>query len=356
MEKLNLKFIVKERKNTMGKNEVLEINQIKLDGALTILNLNAKMESLESLVVQELEKAEYNSIVTMDNFKVMKESSLYLGKVAKDISDFRIAKVKEETQDIKIFEDSLKKFTSMFKSKQDEIKKGLDVFEEETRKQVKAVCIAYFDDYSLEVGLSDEFKNVNLEDMTQTGFMTASGAISKKGKEEVEKRVQVQLNLQNKVQNRLMMLENECLKAGIEPLTKQHIQGFLFADDNTYINNLNMLIDSELKRAEQIKAKQEQELRQKIEAENNKPKEEVLQDKEEVTPFDEPKASITIKEEQKIEKVEAKVIPVDSDGKVMKTLSCSIRVPVNATDEQVINGVINMIKGDRFPVENIKVM
>ena len=333
----------------MSKNEVLEINQIKLDGTLTILNLNAKMESLESLVVQELEKAEYNSIVTMDNFKVMKESSLFLGKVAKDISDFRIAKVKEETQDIKIFEDSLKRFTSMFKSKQDEIKQGLDVFEEETRKQVKAVCIAYFDDYSLEVGLSDEFKNVNLEDMTQTGFMTASGAISKKGKEEVEKRVQVQLNLQNKVQNRLMMLENECLKAGIEPLTKQHIQGFLFADDNTYINNLNMLIDSELKRAEQIKAKHEQELREKIEAENDKPK-------EEVTPFDEPKASITIKEEQKIEKVEAKVIPVDSDGKVMKTLSCSIRVPVNATDEQVINAVINMIKGDKFPIENIKVM
>lgn len=339
----------------MSKNEVLEINQIKLDGALTILNLNAKMESLESLVVQELEKEEYNSIVTMDNFKSMKESSLFLGKVAKDISDFRIAKVKEETQDIKIFEDSLKKFTNMFKSKQDEIKQGLDVFEKETRKQVKAVCIAYFDDYSLEVGLSDEFKNINLEDMTQTGFMTASRSISKKGKEEVEKRVQVQLNLQNKVQNRLMMLENECLKAGIEPLTKQHIQGFLFADDNTYISNLNMLIDSELKRAEQIKAKQEQELRQKIEAES-KVKEEVLQDKEEVTPFDEPKETITIKEEQKIEKVEAKVIPVDSDGKVMKTLCCSIRVPAEATDEQIINAVINMIKGDKFPIENIKVM
>ena len=83
--------------------------------------------------------------------------------------------------------------------------------------------------------------------------------------------------------------------------------------------------------------------------ENNKPK-------EEVTPFDEPKATITIKEEQKIEKVETKIIPVDSDGKVMKTLSCSIRVPAEATDEQVINAVINMIKGDKFPIENIKVM
>ena len=335
----------------MSKNEVLEINQIKLDGALTILNLNAKMESLESLVVQELEKAEYNSIVTMDNFKAMKESSLYLGKVAKDISDFRIAKVKEETQDIKIFEDSLKRFTNMFKSKQDEIKQGLDVFEEETRKQVKAVCIAYFDEYSLEVGLSDEFKNVNLEDMTQTGFMTASGSISKKGKEEVEKRVQVQLNLQNKVQNRLMMLENECLKAGIEPLTKQHIQGFLFADDNTYISNLNMLIDSELKRAEQSKAKQEQELRQKIEAETSAKNAPV---EEERTPFDEP-----VQEVKEEIKEEVKTIPnpyhIPNDEKVMKTLSCTIRVPKDATDEQVINAVIRMIKDDKFPLENIEV-
>ena len=190
--------------------------------------------------------------------------------------------------------------------------------------------------------------------MTQTGFMTASGAISKKGKEEVEKRVQVQLNLQNKVQNRLMMLENECLKAGIEPLTKQHIQGFLFADDNTYINNLNMLIDSELKRAEQIKAKQEQELRQKIEAEASAKNAQVEED--EATPFDEPKETITIKEEPKVEKVEVKATPVDSDGKIMRTLSCSIRVPAEATDEQIINAVIKMIKSDKFPIENIKVM
>jgi len=335
----------------MSANEVIEINKIKLDGALTILNLNANMDQLENAVIKELEKPEYNSIVTMTNFKDMKESSLFLGKVAKQISDFRIAKVKEETTDIKLFEDSLKKFTNMFKSKQDEIKQGLDVFEEETRKQVKAVCIAYFDDYSLEVGLSDEFKNVNLEDMTQTGFMTASGAISKKGKEEVEKRVQVQLNLQNKVENRLMMLENQCLKAGIEPLTEQHIQGFIIADDDTYMRNLNMLIESELRRAEQSKAKQEQELRQKIEAETSAKNALV---KEERTPFDEP-----VQEVKEEIKEEVKTIPnpyhIPNDEKVMKTLSCTIRVSKDATDEQVINAVIRMIKDDKFPLENIKV-
>ena len=125
----------------MSANEVIEINKIMLDGALTILNLNANMDQLENAVIKELEKPEYNSIVTMTNFKDMKESSLFLGKVAKQISDFRIAKVKEETTDIKLFEDSLKKFTNMFKSKQDVIKQGLDVFEEETRKQIKEVCL-----------------------------------------------------------------------------------------------------------------------------------------------------------------------------------------------------------------------
>ena len=40
----------------------------------------------------------------------------------------------------------------------------------------------------------------------------------------------------------------------------------------------------------------------------------------------------------------------------MKTLCCSIRVPAEATDEQIINVVIKMIKSDKFPIENIKVM
>lgn len=334
--------------NEVLKQEVIEINKIKLDGALTIINLNANMEQLENAVKIELAKDEYNSIVTIGNFKDMKESSLFLGKVAKQISDFRIAKVKEETTDIKTFEDALKKFTNMFKSKQDEIKQGLDVFEEKTRKQVKQVCITYFDEYSLQVGLKEEFQIINLEDMTQTGFMTTSGAISKKGKEEIERRVQVQLNLQNKVENRLMMLENECLKVGIEPLTKQHIQGFIFADDDAYMQNLNMLIESELRRTEQIKVKQEQELREKIEAENkasqklpfeetNFVKEESLQG-----PL---KENFTTKEIKK----------VDEDGKVTKTLSCTIRVPKDATDEQVISAVIKMIKEDKFPIENIEV-
>lgn len=233
--------------------EIIEINKSKLDGNLQILVLNKSMEDLEKEVLVELEKNEYNSIVTMENFKQMKESSQFLGKVAKQISDFRIAKVKEESQDIKLFEDSLKKFTNMFKEKQETIKIGLDVFEEQTRIKVVAVCGVYFLEYCDKVELRQEFRNIDLSDMTQTGYATATFKISKKGIDEVERRVNIQLTLQTKVDNRLLNLENECLKVGIEPLTEQHIKGFLFASDEEYQKQLKELIYHEMKRNEAIK-------------------------------------------------------------------------------------------------------
>lgn len=233
--------------------EIIEVQNVKITGNLPIVTLNSNMVRIEKLVNRELKKKKYNSLVTMDNFTVMKKEGQFLGKVATQISDFRIAKVKEESQDIKLFEDSLKKFTNMFKEKQETIKSGLDVFEEQTRQKVLQVCKEYFEEFSLQVELRQEFRNIDLSDMTQTGYATATFKISKKGIDEVERRVNIQLTLQTKVDNRLLNLENECLKVGIEPLTEQHIKGFLFASDEEYQEQLKELIYHEMKRNDAIK-------------------------------------------------------------------------------------------------------
>ena len=251
--------------------DIIEINSVQLNGELSILTINSQIEALENAVIKELEKPEYNSIVTMTNFKDMKESSLFLGKVAKQISDFRIAKVKEETTDIKLFEDNLKRFTNMFKEKQDTIKSGLDIFEEQTRQKVLLVCKEYFVEFCDKVELRQEFRNIDLSDMTLTKYATATFKISKAGIDEVERRVNIQLTLQTKVDNRLLNLENECLKANIEPLTQQHIQGFLYSSDEEYQIKLRNLIVAEIERNESVKKREqekaEKELREKIEAE-----------------------------------------------------------------------------------------
>ena len=345
--------------------EIIEINQSKLDGSLPIIALNKEMETLEKAVIKELEKPEFNSIVTMQNFKAMKESSLLLGRSAKQISDFRIAKVKSESQDIKTFEDSLKKITKMFIEKQDIIKAGLDVFEEETRQKIKAECIAYFNQYAYEKQIRQEFLNISLEDMTLSKYATNTLKISKAGIEEVEKRANAQLTLQTKVDNRLLSLENECLKAKIEPLTKEHIQGFLYADDTEYEIKLRNLIVSEISRNEAIKLKAEAEAKQReaellAKAEEEK-KEAVAQAKEEVrqevaaTTPSEPVATLTVKEEPKAEQVKVKPILMSSDGKRIYHINFGFEIKaLDGVDENKIIEKVKSMFLSEAGIQNLK--
>ena len=215
--------------------------------------INSNIIIVEKQLNEMLNENRFNSPVTMQNFSSMKESSWFLGKVAKQISDFRIAKVKEESQDIKLFEDSLKKFTNMFKTKQETINSGLEVFEAETRKQILEVCTKYLVEQYKEKDLRVEFRTIDILDMTLSKYATKTMSIAKPAKDEIDKRINEKLALQNKVDLRLSNLENICLKAGIEPLTIEHIQGFLFETDERYEIKLKVLIDAEIKRSEEQK-------------------------------------------------------------------------------------------------------
>lgn len=251
----------------MSTKENTNMELIILEETKKIVEFNKTFEQLKGEVVERLKEDKYNSIVTMENFKAMKETSQELGKIAKQISDFRILKVKEESTEIQSFEKNFKEITQIVKAKQDTIKVGLDVFEEQTRQQVKAVCKEYLEEQIELAALRSDFADINIEDMTLTGYMTAKGLISTKGKIEIESRVNFKLALQNKIDLRLSNLENVCFRAGIEPLSKEHIQGFLFDEDANYDFKLNNLIETETKRNEAARAKIEIEAKIKAEKE-----------------------------------------------------------------------------------------
>ena len=269
--------------------------------------------------------------------------------MSKLISRFRIDKKNSEMEDINIFDTNFKGYCSLIDGKQTEIKKGLDVYEAETRKQILEVCQKYLVEQYKEQNLRVEFRIIDISDMTLSKYVTKNMAISKNGKDEIDRRINEKIALQNKVDNRILSLENICLKAGIEPLTVEHIQGFLFETDEKYEIKLKLLIDAEIKRNEAVKARVEAETRKAV--------------AEEKTPFDDcppPQDSEIIKyaafgHHQEIEQPIKKEAPVATDGKVEKTLSIKIRVPESATDAQIIGAVINMIKADKFPIDNIEV-
>lgn len=328
----------------MSSNEItnLPLAVDLLDDKKSITVLNSENETILQSIMKELEADKYNSIVTMENFKDMKESSLELGKTSKFISSFRISKKKEEMTHIDEFEANLKGYCKLIDEKQNEIKSGLDVFEEQTRQSILSVCKEYFNQYTDKVGLREEFRNINIDDMTLSKYATAKLQISKNGKDEVEKRVNEKLSLQNKVDNRILSLENECLKAGIIPLTQQHIQGFLYSDDETYNNNLRRLIDCEVERnkkvAEQERLKAEAKAREEIRQEQSKV--------EEKTPFEEEERE----EVKEVEKPIGQKQEVAVDGKVLKTISLTVNVKQSTPDDALLEHIFRMIDGnlDKF--------
>lgn len=242
-----------------------------LDEKKKIAVLNNEHLTIFQAIKKELESDKYNSPVTMQNFKSMKESSNELGKTSKFISKFRIEKKQSEMTEINEFDKNLKGYCSLIDEQQLTIKAGLNVFEEETRKKILALVTEHLEFKCNEQSLRVEFRNINISDMTLSKYATAKMQISKAGKEEVAKRVNEKLALQNKIDNRILSLENECLKANIEPLTAEHIQGFLYENDETYKIKLDSLISAEISRNERVKEQA------KIKA-DNEAKEKVLQE------------------------------------------------------------------------------
>ena len=247
----------------MSANEQPQTQLIVLEDSKKIVEFNSSFEQLKENIITQLNSNKYNSIVTIDNFDVMKETSQELGKMAKYVSNFRIAKVKEESVEIQDFEKNFKEITKIIEEKQETIKEGLSVFEELTRKQINLVCKEYLTAQFEALKIRLEFQNIDISDMTQRKFMTKTGAISADGKKEVEARVNVKLSLQNKVDLRLSNLENICFKAGVEPLSKEYVQGFLFDDEESYNKKLDDLIEMEIKRNDEVKRKAEQEAKVK---------------------------------------------------------------------------------------------
>ena len=329
--------------------------ELFLEDKKKIVVFNSEHENILEHITNELKAPKYNSIVTMDNLADMKESSSELGKISKSISRFRIDKKDSEMEDINLFDANFKSYCALIDAKQTEIKKGLEVFEAETRKQILEVCTKYLVEQYKEKDLRVEFRIIDISDMTLSKYATKTMTIAKPAKDEIDKRINEKLALQNKVDLRLSNLENICLRAGIEPLTIEHIQGFLFETDEKYEIKLKVLIDAEIKRSEAAKIKVQEETRKEVAEEQNQDPMPFIKNEAPCSQEVQERVNKLLEIQKENEPIKKESPVVAEDGKIEKTLSIKIRVPQKATDEQIIRAVIKMIKADTLPIENIEV-
>lgn len=209
--------------------------------------ISGNFDAVKQYVSTELQR--YDVVVTADTLADCKKLATQLNKMASEIKARGKAITDEAAQPITLIKDQIAEIVQMCQTGREKLTAQVKTFEDETRKlcdQLLAACRAELWEST---GVQPEFRRAQYADLVILTNVTGKGALTAKAKQEVQSRVNADKQLQDQTEKRLLMLENVCLKAGmIAALTRAHVETFLFADDATYQQRLDAMIESELER------------------------------------------------------------------------------------------------------------
>lgn len=209
--------------------------------------ISGNFDAVKQYVSTELQR--YDVVVTADTLADCKKLATQLNKMASEIKARGKAITDEAAQPITLIKDQIAEIVHMCQTGREKLTAQVKTFEDETRKlcdQLLAACRAELWEST---GVQPEFRRAQYADLVILTNVTGKGALTAKAKQEVQNRVNTDKQLQDQTEKRLLMLENVCLKAGmIASLTRAHVETFLFADDATYQQRLDAMIESELER------------------------------------------------------------------------------------------------------------
>jgi len=261
--------------------EIALLNEEKTIKQLVEVDIN---ESILEQIKIDLSKDEFNFIVTVENVKFAKEKMADLNKSIDFVKLFRRNKVNSESVAIDIFKENAKAYVKLIDDKRESIKKDVEVFEKETKASILKELSLYSTEVIKDQGIRDNFIDVDIVDLIVLGSVTAKGALTKKAKETIDGRVMVCKSKQDKYDMRLMQLENESHRAGLDaPLTITHVQGIIYLENDTeYEEALKGLISTEIERQNTIKANIQKQADEKAQREANQ---KVLQEQNRIRDF-----------------------------------------------------------------------
>lgn len=207
--------------------------------------------------------------------KLAKADAAMIRKLAKTHNDFALSTFRSLTDKVKLFKDAISGKTKDLEKEADSIISRFEAFEKAKLDNIQKLLEEKYSEMIEENNVKPEYRGVaDLSPMIKlTGSLTDSGALSKKAIDFLKAIVADKLAKQNKVESRILLIENRCLKAEINPpLSKVHFGTVLYADDEVFNAKLDELIAAEVDRreqmAERIRKQQEAENQRKIDEAN----------------------------------------------------------------------------------------
>jgi hypothetical protein len=276
--------------------------------------INFNYEDVKASIESELER--YDITVTEDTVADAKKLATELNKMAGEIDQRRKEAVKAVSAPIKDADDQMKSLVSLIKNGRQKLLEQVADFDQRQLDDLQKKLMQVMVDERENFGIQPEFRTQSYADLVILSNRTKTGNVARKAVDEIRYRVSLEKNLQSQTERRLLELENHCYRAGLDaPLQRQHVEHFLFADDEQYGLSLEKMMQAELDRQ-----KAASERRERM-AEQSRP---------------EPQPEPETKQEQPAEQPKPKQDNI-APGKIGCTVTATFEIQVNpGTEKELI--------------------
>lgn len=224
-----------------------ELLAIESQPAVLTVNFEEVRAALEKRVAQ------YDIVVTADSVADAKKLATELNKQKNEIEAKRKAAVADVSAPIKAFDGQMKKLSGLFEEGRQKILVQVQRFEDETREAARSMLHELRAKLWESQDIAEEFRRAEYDDLVMVTAVTKAGNLAASAKNPLEQRVAADKALQDRTKMRLMALENRSYKAGLKaPLTRDHVEHFLFAEDADYESSIERILTTEVARQAQI--------------------------------------------------------------------------------------------------------
>jgi hypothetical protein len=231
-------------------------DQIQIEAAPAKLDVN--FDQLHAALQERL--GQYETVVSADGVKEAKKTATEINQLKQELARRRKEAADEAKKPIAEFEGRMKELESECESARQGILDQVKQYEDQEREKARTAIHEAREAYWQEYEVAEEHRRAEMDDLVKLTSLTQKGALTKATDETLEARVKEDRARQDKVEKRLLELENRSYRAGLAaPLSRDHVAQHLEADDETYEAELQRILDAEVEREKQATERRRQE-------------------------------------------------------------------------------------------------
>ncbi|MCK5387558.1 MAG: hypothetical protein KAJ39_10235 [Gammaproteobacteria bacterium] len=260
----------------MSKNQIEVPSSKKLNDLLVIVDQVPDDFFTNPVYDKELDRAisaSNNLVYNLDDAgeKQAKQDATNINKFAKMFDKFIAATFKHHTESVTAWRNGKKSKTKLLLENRQKL---IDQFAEKRAEKIKEIELILhesFDEIRYDLSIDDHYfsDESDISPLIKlSGTLTPKGELTKKAVDFLTGLANAELAEQNRIESRHLILENRCLKEGINPpLTHIHFGSVFLADDDMFNDKVEVLIAAEIDRKAEMEARviKEQEAKKQAE-------------------------------------------------------------------------------------------